>query len=78
MEFNLEEINSVDTTFILYYGLRYNHMRNLNRSIINSRQSAVSTIARHTASRSSGGSIGGGGFSGGSSFGGGGGSFGGR
>lgn len=78
LKFKLDEINDVDTTFILYYGLRYNYMRNLNRAIINSRHAAATTIVRHNASRSSGSSIGGGGFSGGSSFGGGGGSFGGR
>jgi len=78
LKFNLDEINDVDTTFILYYGLRYNYMHKLNRTIINSRYVAMSTIARHNASRSSGGRSGGGGFSGGSSFGGGGGSFGGR
>ena len=78
LKFNLDEINGVDTTFILYYGLRYSYMMNLTRTIVNSKRVASSTIARHTASRSSGGRAGGGGFSGGSSFGGGGGSFGGR
>lgn len=77
LKFKLDEINDQDTTFILYYGLRYNYMMNLNRTIVNSRMNAVSTIARHTASRAGSGRSGGG-FSGGSSFGGGGGSFGGR
>lgn len=78
LKFKLDEINDVDTTFILYYGLRYNYMMNFNRMIVRSRMNAMSTISRHNASRVGGGRSGGGGFSGGSSFGGGGGSFGGR
>lgn len=77
LKFKLNEINELDTTFILYYGLRYNYMVNFNRTIHNSRMSAMSTISRYNASRVGGGRSGGG-FSGGSSFGGGGGSFGGR
>jgi len=78
LKFKIDEINDVDTTFILYYGLRYNYVMNLNRTIVNARYNASSTISRHNASRVGSGRSGGGGFSGGSSFGGGGGSFGGR
>lgn len=78
LKFKLNEINDVDTTFILYYGLRYNYMMNFNRVIYRSRVNAMNTITKYNASRVGGGRSGGGGFSGGSSFGGGGGSFGGR
>lgn len=78
LKFKLNEINDLDTTFILYYGLRYNYMVGFHRSIYRSRAIAASTIARYNASKVGGGRSSGGGFSGGSSFGGGGGSFGGR
>jgi uncharacterized membrane protein len=78
LKFNLNEINDLDTTFIFYYGLRYNHMANFRRDIHHSRVNAGTTIAKYHSSRAGGGRSGGGGFSGGSSFGGGGGSFGGR
>lgn len=78
LKFKLNEINDVDTTFILYYGLRYNYMRNFNRVIYGARTNAMNTISKYNASRVGSGRSSGGGFSGGSSFGGGGGSFGGR
>ncbi len=79
LKFNLEEISSVDCTFVVYFGLNHRIGR-FNRAVSGMRSSARSTVARYTAQRSGssfGGRSGGGGFSGGSSFGGGGGSFGG-
>lgn len=81
LKFSVETVNEDDLTFVVYYGLRYNNIVHLNRSVYGARNSAMSTIARHNASRSNGSFGGGssrGGFSGGSSRGGGGGSFGGR
>jgi uncharacterized membrane protein len=73
-------LESRDTTFILYYGLRYNYAVNMSNNVSKLRYTATSTISRHNSTRGAGGSFSnrGGGFSGGSSFGGGGGSFGGR
>lgn len=80
LKFNLEEISSVDTTFVVYFGLGHHRIGRFNRSIRGMRTMSRATITKHTAQRtggSFGGRSGGGGFSGGSSFGGGGGSFGG-
>ncbi len=81
LKFKFEEISNVETTFIGYYGVRYNSIRVLNNAFKSARLSARSTMSistiKHTSGRS-GGFGGGGGFSGGSSFGGGGGSVGGR
>lgn len=80
LKFNLEEISSVDTTFVVYFGLGHHRIGRFNRTIRGMKSMSATTIARYTAQRTSssfGGRSGGGGFSGGSSFGGGGGSFGG-
>lgn len=79
LKFNLEEISSVDCTFVVYFGLDHRIGR-FNRTVSSMRTTSRSTVARYTSQRtgsSFGGRSGGGGFSGGSSFGGGGGSFGG-
>ena len=80
LKFNVQELayNNNDCTFIVYFGFGHRVSR-FNRSVGGMRSQAHSTVARHTAQRSSGGGFrsGGGGFSGGSSFGGGGGSIGG-
>jgi len=77
LKFNLEEISSKDTTFVVYFGMGY-RINRFNSTINGMRRSASSTITRYHASQRSSSSFGGrsgGGFSGGSSFGGGGGSF---
>jgi len=77
LKFELEELASQDTTFVIYYGYRHPIGR-FNRTVHGMRSTSRATVAKYNASRGSsfgGGS--GGGFSGGSSFGGGGGSFGG-
>ena len=78
LKLNLEEITSVESTFVIYFGLDYRIGR-FNSTVRSMRTSSRSTITRYTAQRtgSSFGGRSGGGFSGGSSFGGGGGSFGG-
>ena len=79
LKFNLEEISSIDCTFVVYFGLDHRIGR-FNRTVSSMRTTSRSTVARYTSQRtgsSFGGRSGGGGFSGGSSFGGGGGSFGG-
>ena len=79
LKLNLEEIASVDNTFVVYFGLEH-RIGGFNSSIRRMSHNSRATITRHTAQRtggSFGGRSGGGGFSGGSSFGGGGGSFGG-
>ena len=78
LKFNLEQISSVDCTFMVYFGLD-SRIGRFGRTIRGMRYMSRATVARYNAQRS-GGSFGGrsgGGFSGGSSFGGGGGSFGG-
>ena len=79
LKFNLEQISSVDCTFVVYFGLGH-RIGGFNSTVRDIRTMSHSTMVRHTAQRagsSFGGRSGGGGFSGGSSFGGGGGSFGG-
>ena len=78
IKFNVSEINDVDTTFVMYYGLRYNNLLHLNSTVHSAKTSAIRTISSYNSSRSGLGGGSSGGFSGGSSFGGGGGSFGGR
>lgn len=78
LKFNLEQIYSTETTFMVYFGVEHRISR-FHRTIYGMRMMSNATIASTRVQRS-GGSFGGrsgGGFSGGSSFGGGGGSFGG-
>ena len=75
LKFNLEQISSAESNFVVYFGLEHR----ISRTVRSMRTYSHATVARHNAQNSSSsfGGRSGGGFSGGSSFGGGGGSFGG-